>query len=536
MILRKPYAFLIKHFKLIHLVLALPLIYIVRKTHLVVNFFRTYVSNGYTYQTGSDVSGIYINWLLFLSILVIIFSIVSIYFLLRYKEKPIKMYVVMLIYYVVLFGMLIWYSNIISNMAIEVLSAKAARLYRDISLLIYLPQYIFIVFTLLRATGFNIKQFNFQSDLKEMQITSEDNEEVEVGFELDTYKTKRFLRRYKREFMYYLIENKLIISVILIVTMFSLILVFYKTRSNYDITYSQNKSFQHQMFTINIKDSIISNLSYNGEKIDNRYYYLTLKTYVKNNSAKSVKLDYDNFVINLGKKTLKPVLDRSTYFLDYANPYYGDYLKSGEEKEVALVYRLEKEEINKNFKLKLLSSFNSDNEKLVTKYAIVNLTPVILEDVINLSTVSGGTKLVLNNTNVGNTIISLSNPVVTKSYVYEYTECKSENDCRTVKDIANIDYTKSSNTSTLIVFDYDFDLDKETTYGKSSKNDLNFFDDFASVKAVTNGITREYNAINVTPKNLTNKLILQINGDITESSDLDLYITIRNKRYTIDLK
>ena len=536
MILRKPYAFLIKHFKLIHLVLALPLIYIVYKTRFVVDFFNTYVSNGYAYQTGSDVSSLYINWLLFLSIFVIIVSILSIYYLLRYKEKPVKMYIIMMIYYIVLFGMLIWYSGIISNMAKEVLSAKSARFYRDISLLIYYPQYIFIIFTALRAIGFNIKQFNFQTDLKELQITSEDNEEVEVGFDFDTYKTKRFFRRYKREFIYYLKENKLIVSVILIVTAFSLILIFYKTRNNYNLSYSQNNNFTHQQFTINIKDSIISNLSYNGKLIDDEYYYLVLKTYVKNNSSKSVKLDYDNFTIKCGSEILKPTLDRSTYFLDYANPYYGDYIKSGEEKEIALTYKLNQDQINKSFKLQLLSSFNSDEEKLVTKYAIVNLTPVILDEVNDVSTVNASTKLILNNTNIGNTILTINSYQITKSYVYEYNYCYSENNCRVIKDIANIDYTKSSGNSTLLVLDYDFDLDKETTYGKSNKNNLNFFDDFVSVKSGINGVINEYDVVNVTPKNLTNKIVLQVKGDITNSDDLDLYVTVRNKRYIINLK
>lgn len=536
MILRKPYAFLIKHFRLIHLLLTLPLIYIVWKTHIVVNFFNEYVSNGYTYQTGSDISGLYINWVLFLSIFVIVAAIISIYYLLRYKEKPVKMYVTMMIYYIVLFGMLIWYSGIISGMAKEVLTAKSARLYRDISLLIYIPQYIFIVFTSLRAIGFNIKKFNFQSDLKELQITSEDNEEVEVGFGFDTYKTKRFFRRYKREFSYYLVENKLIISAILIITIFSSLIIFYKTRNNYNLTYSQNTSFNHQMFTVNIEDSIISNLSYKGNKIDDKYYYLVLKTYVKNNSTQSIKLDYDNFEVRLGDKTLKPVLDRSTYFLDYANPYYGDYLKTGEEKEIALVYKLEKDQIKKSFKLRLLSSYNAKKQKLITKYAIVNLTPVILDEINNVSTSNINTKVMLNNTNVGNTILTIKSFEIGKSYIYEYTQCYTENNCKVIKDIANIDYTKGSGTSTLLVLDYDYDLDKETVYGKSSKNDLNFFTDFVTVKAGIKGEYREYDTINVTPKNLSDKLILQVKGDITNADDVDLQVTVRNKRYIINLK
>ena len=48
MILKKPYAFLIKNFRLIHLILTIPLIYITYKTTAVSNFFREYVSNNYS--------------------------------------------------------------------------------------------------------------------------------------------------------------------------------------------------------------------------------------------------------------------------------------------------------------------------------------------------------------------------------------------------------------------------------------------------------------------------------------------------------
>ena len=535
MILRKPYAFLIKHFRLIHLILALPLVYIVWKTHLVVDFFNTYVSNGYTYQTGSDVSSLYINWVLFLSIFIIMVSIGSIYYLLKYKEKPVKMYIIMLIYYIFLFIMLIWYSNIISGMAKEILSAKAARLYRDISLIIYLPQYIFIIFTALRAIGFNIKSFNFQSDLKEMQITSEDNEEVEVGIGFDTYKTKRFFRRYKREFSYYLAENKFIISIIVGVSLILFVVFFYKTRNNYNEMYRQNDTFSHQMFTVNVRDSIITNLGQDGQKIDGSYY-LVLKTYIKNNSAQRFKLDYNNFKVIVDKKELVPVLDRSTYFIDYANPYYGDYLKVGEEKTIALAYKIDKEDINKSFKLRLLSSYNSSKQKLVTRYAIVNLTPVILDDIINVTTVGMNSKLILSNTNVGNTIISIGGYQTTTSYIYEYAHCYSENDCRMIKDVADVDYTRTNGPVTLLVLDYDFDLDKDTIYGKYTKNDFNFFNDFVTVKGVRREEPFEYNTFNVTPSKLKNKLILQVTGDIRDAEDLDMYITIRNKRFIIDLK
>ena len=120
--------------------------------------------------------------------------------------------------------------------------------------------------------------------------------------------------------------------------------------------------------------------------------------------------------------------------------------------------------------------------------------------------------------------------------MYQREQCASEGNCRTVTEIANIDYTKGSKTNTLLVLDYDFDLDKETTYGKTTKNDFKFFDDFVSVKTTVYDEEKNYSAINVTPNNLQNKLILQVNGDIMDKEDVDIYITVRNKRYIINLK
>ena len=45
MILRKPYKFLIKHFKLIHLILTLLMVYVVYKFNYIFSFFNTTVEN-----------------------------------------------------------------------------------------------------------------------------------------------------------------------------------------------------------------------------------------------------------------------------------------------------------------------------------------------------------------------------------------------------------------------------------------------------------------------------------------------------------
>ena len=72
MILRKPYAFLIKNFKIIHLILSIRMIYVVYKMSNIANFISDYINN----IANSNIATSYIGGLLFLSILII-----GIYFL-----------------------------------------------------------------------------------------------------------------------------------------------------------------------------------------------------------------------------------------------------------------------------------------------------------------------------------------------------------------------------------------------------------------------------------------------------------------------
>ena len=106
MILKKPYAFLIKNFRLIHLILAVPMIYLAVKSTAIVNFFNDYVINNYSLTVFGDLSSIYVNSLMYLSVIFILISILAVYLLFKYKQKPTKQYIAIIVYYLILFVVL----------------------------------------------------------------------------------------------------------------------------------------------------------------------------------------------------------------------------------------------------------------------------------------------------------------------------------------------------------------------------------------------------------------------------------------------
>ena len=72
MILKKPYAFLIRYFKLIHTVLLILMIYLLYRTNVILNFFQEYISAD-KIITGKDFTGeLFSQWMFTLPFIIIV--------------------------------------------------------------------------------------------------------------------------------------------------------------------------------------------------------------------------------------------------------------------------------------------------------------------------------------------------------------------------------------------------------------------------------------------------------------------------------
>ena len=138
----------------------------------------------------------------------IILIALFIYLLMKWKKKNRTFYVSICIYYFLVFIALLFYFNIFNNILNTDLDVRTIRAYRDISAIMYFPQYFFLIYSMFRAIGFDIKKFDFKKDLADLDISEEDQEEIEVTFGQNSYKYKRKFRRLYRELSYYALENK----------------------------------------------------------------------------------------------------------------------------------------------------------------------------------------------------------------------------------------------------------------------------------------------------------------------------------------
>ena len=299
MILKKPYAFLIKNFRKIHFILAILSVFIIIKTNTVVGFFKEYVANNYSVIVSDDlVSSTISNWL-YVAIIVMIITLISVYVLLKLKKKPTKLYFFAILYYIILLIGIILASVLISSLSKGLWATASARTYRDFANIIYYPSYFFLIFLSIRALGFDVKKFNFKNDLKELKITEEDSEEIELSLNFQTYKTKRNLRRFARELKYYYLENKKIIYLIGVILIVFLGFVIYKNTEKLRYTYKENKTFSSSGMTYKIMDSMITNIDLKGNIIDENKYYIVIRFEVKNTSRNDSRINLNYIIIKI---------------------------------------------------------------------------------------------------------------------------------------------------------------------------------------------------------------------------------------------
>jgi hypothetical protein len=545
MILKKPYAFLIKNFKKIHLILAITMAYVGYKTYTIYGFFKDSAANNYYASLGYEQRNYYVNFFVLLVIILIIASLGAILYLLNYKKKPRKFYIYSIGFYVLLFVYFIILKGVFSGLLRTTIEMQAIRAYQDISFIAIVPQAALVIYSLITAVGITLKKFNFAADLKELEITSSDNEEVELNINFEGYKTKRNFRKNIREFKYYVSENRFVITCILGVIGAILGFTVVKAIIKKGSSIISNQSAINNKFTIRAEDSIISNLKPDGKEINGKYY-LVVKLYIKNNTNTNVALDYSNYHLVYKKKNITPTLQPSEYFFDFAMPYLGDELKPQEERSIALAFEIAKSDIKSNFMLKVYKGSSINGKKLKADYNDIKLKPRMQMDIGDAARVKMGDEISFVNSNVGATKLKVTSYSFDSSYQYTYEMC-NDDICKPKTDIITPDYMASNKSSYLMILDYEFDLDKNSIYSKYEGDFSNFTTHFLKVRYVKNGQTYYSPAISRNDDNLKGvvdektgyikgKEVVQVYKDVADADEIQLVFTIRNRNHIISLK
>lgn len=531
MILKKPYAFLIKYFRLIHLILFGSVLFIVIKVNPIVKIFKEIVLSGNVPNIPGNFGLVYL-----MIIVTIIFSF-SMLWLMRNKNKPRNFYTYSLVYYLVFIILLIISINKIKVLSeTQVIDLTTAKAYYDIARLVYYPQYFILIFSLVRTVGFDIKKFNFEKDIKELELSKEDSEEFEfvVGIDFNNYLVK--LRKTARELRYYFLENTaIIVSIIVISLLASAVMIFYRIEVKEKV-YKETQTFSVGSFQYSIIDSYVTNVDKSGKEIIKDKYYLVVNLNITNLSANPKKLNYDDYTISSNAGSLVVDKSISDQFIDIGTKYDGEELLSKKSYYRLFAFKINNYSITNTYQFNILNGFEfskktGQNEGIYIK---TKLEPKIVTNLQEVSNKYFGTTTKLDRSTLKNSSINITDYKLLDNYVYKYEYCYSEDNCRLIDGIISADLKKGNYT--LLILDYDLKLDSNIIYKDNINKELDFFKNFASIKYIVNNQEYTSKLVVKNPNNYNEKAVFEVSSALKSATKIELVLTIRNQKYVINFK
>lgn len=351
MILRKPFAILIKYFKAIHILLTVFSFYLVYRTNMILSFFSEYMGS-HNSVIGKDLTGELYSWLMYLSLFIIIVGSCIILALMMFKQKKVKLYIYNIFTYVILGIIFAVSHSVVSSLEIELVDIRTLKVIQDLITTSFILQIISLIMVAMRATGFNVQKFNFTKDLQDLEIEDLDNEEFEINIDLNYDDKKRKFNRMLRHTKYIYRENKFVLLSLLVIAIGITCLSIYLNVGVYNKVYNKNEAFTTNFFVMQMGDSYSSSRDYRGNEILKNESFVMINMNLKRLAIKDrtfdsarliLKIDehhfyhdstYKNLMFDIGDTYMNQNIP--TEFDDYMFIYKipTDFL----EKEIRLIY------------------------------------------------------------------------------------------------------------------------------------------------------------------------------------------------------
>lgn len=529
MILRKPYAFFIKYFKLLHAIIAVFIGLLLYRTFTLYNFFRSYISD-YSNAVNTFSPKTLINMYSFLGIILVISLIIMLLSVMIYKKKPKILYIYSLITYIliaILFGVTF---PILRDISVSILDVRVSKALRDFFMMSIIIQFIAMVWYGVRATGFDIKQFDFTSDLQKLDINEKDSEEIEVALEFDKNKVSRNIRYNIRKIKYLYFENKFwfdtIGSILLIIIIFNI----YLNIGVYTASYDQGSSFDASGVTMNIKDTYITNKDASGDTLSN--YIVVVKFDIKKTYSSTKTLNTGLMTLMVDGTSYSQNNDYALEMYDIGEAYNTQTLND-EFKTYIVAFSIPQDKINSSMTLKFNDNVSYVKGEVGAKNILVNLNTTNLNETNKTKENKLKETQDYSDSTLGESSLKITNYEINDKFKINYTYCYATNKC-----IPSYEYLTASATGsylkTLLKFDGSFDIESEEITDIET-----FMNTFGTINyKIDNTLySKKINTTKVKPqKGNTTSYFVEIPYDVKNASEIYFTFNIRNFTYKYVLK
>lgn len=525
MVLRKPYKFLIKHFRMIHFILAIISGYLLIKTNGLLNFFNGYLNNNQT-LIGTGTVNEYFNNLMMIFIIIVIIGTIIIGVIMKMKDKPVIFYIINLIAYIVIGVIYVYDRSLIESLELKVLDIRTIKLASDLTLICFLVQTLSTIILSVRAVGFDLKKFDFGKDM-EFELDEKDDEEFEFDVSIDKNKIRRNVKKSVRNLKYAYHENKFMTNIIIVVIILGIVVTFYLNKEVFNKVYKKGEMINTPQFSYSLVDSYITDKNYRNNKITDNYLVVA-KIKIKNNTDEKIKFETARVLLHIGKVTYNPTTKYKDKLIDLGVDIANKNIKKDFE-EYVITFEIPKEDIseemtmsysdisNKTHAIKLNNIKFDDKKENIKSYLMGNMT--IEDEVIK------NVRFKINKFEINNKMKSI------------YKFCETSTVCYDSYEYITPTLTDNYN-KVILKIESEIDFNKQTI---KNFNDLSdFIENYGTIKYKIGNETKEMKTkiIEVLPTKTKTKGVhyFEVYEEIKDATEISLILNIRNRTYQYKIK
>lgn len=529
MILRKPYAFLIKHFKLIHLIMTVFVGILIYQTNTLLSFFNDFIGSS------QIISGINIYDTLFNSYSYVfcggvILTSLIIFILMSFKEKPRVYYALNIIGYILTVIIYVYAGNTILEMQKNILDERIVRAVRDFLNIAFIFQLYSFIVSFVRTIGLDVKKFDFKDDVEELDLTDLDNEEFEVNVEFDPNTLKRKVRRGFHNVRYYFVENKIILIMVSALLLIIGGLGLYSALKDDTVEYQMNQVFAPIGYNIIINDAYVTSTDSRLNKISDDTSLVVVSFKIKTMN-KTKEFIFGKLALKIGDNKYYHNIKNRSYVSDLGVAYTGQKL-TDEYQEYVLIYEIPSSLKNKRMDLiyteQIVSGIfkdKTDDIRIPLFVQDLDLKKEIEYINYNQSYIGGSGLL-------EGYEFKINNIELNTNFKINYNVCVNSDECYTYYEYLSPSLSGISDKA-ILKLDMNLTIPEE---GKI-KNVSDLLTKFGSVEYVLDNVNKKTNItrkIETTHKDKYS--YFEIKKEVLESDSVSLVLKVRNDVFKFKIK
>ena len=533
MILRKPYAFLIKHFRLIHTLLTACMIYLLYKSYTIYNFLNSFIKTASITLEHGQADQLFNIYLFVLPWIILIFTVILLIVMFR-KHKPKIFYFATIIVNIASIAVYNYLYNTVLYMENNIIASQEVKLAVDITFILMLSQLIVTIISSIRSLGLDLEKFDFGKDLVELEVNEQDDEEFEINVNIDSSSFNRGIRRNLRYARYVYVENRFLINTIACIVVASIGFIIYLNLTVFNVYYNEGDIFSAEEYTLGIKSSYLTNQNSKGKVITDKDKMLLVLEVDIASYGKDDDINLAKTEVHIDKNTYYPVKKYNKGFYDLGEVYTHQEINK-EMNTYLLIYEINKDDMKEDITFRYFNGFDTGTRNLEPTYIRVKLNPNNLDKDIISTDINYGDKVKLSDT-LGETTITLNNVELAKQFTNKYNFCLNKSTCfesvEYIKPVLNTNYNKAI---LKVQGALDIDIKNSNVTFTNLYKAITYFGELTYVKnGKTHRIT-EFTKVDPKKYSQENTYYLEVKEEVLDAEEVYFIIRIRNKQYKYSL-